>query len=98
MFGAYAFGQPYFGDSLSGVPAAPEEEVEHGPTAAGGGMGNRRRRRKFELSEDAAPRAPFRSALVPVFAAPEQWTPEKDAEEDDDLMSVFALMIDEDLF
>lgn len=74
-------------DSVAGVlnPVAPVR------TAAGGPTGTKHRKR-FIYPE---PEPAFAEA---AFTPSTPWTPEKDQEPEDDLMSVFAMMIDEDLF
>lgn len=84
-------------DAVAGVinPTAPAR------TNPGGGSSGYGKKRKYQLPEDYDEKAPFRRNPVPVpvgYDEPEPWSVEKDQQDEDEMMSVFALMIDEDLF
>jgi hypothetical protein len=95
MFGAYAFGQAYLGQSPSfeTVVVIPPEVPPI--TAPGGGRGGKaKRKRQYQIAESADPQRPYATRLEPVgYEAPVAWAPaiETESHEEDEMLMLLAV-------
>lgn len=80
-------------DAVAGVQNPAGRAV----TAAGGPTGTKHRKR-YIYPEPAEVTAAAQKKGPPLFELPKPWTPESDQEAEDEMLSVFATLLSEDLF